>query len=65
MVHGLKKYFREYIPEIIFINVDFPAPFSPINACTVPFFNDNDTPFSAFTPENCFVIRFNSSNVVT
>lgn len=36
-------------PIIIFINVDFPAPFYPNNDIISPFFILNDTPFKAWT----------------
>src|SRR5258705_13805953 len=41
---------------MILINVDFPAPFSPTIACTSPGCRSNDTPRSALTPSNDFVM---------
>ena len=41
-----------YMPMSTFIKVDFPAPFSPISACTVPLRTVSPTSLSAFTPGN-------------
>ena len=38
------------IPAIIFIRVDFPAPFSPISTFTLPLSKSKDTSSSAFVP---------------
>src|ERR1700724_3056036 len=38
------------------ISVDFPAPFSPISACTSPSSSSKDTFFKARTPANDLVI---------
>src|SRR5580704_2452612 len=45
-----------YAPARIFISVDLPAPFSPTSACTSPAATSKDTPSSARTPGNDFVI---------
>jgi hypothetical protein len=43
-------------PAMIFISVDFPAPFPPISACTWPASSVKSMPFSTGTPENCLLI---------
>ena len=45
-----------WMPIRHFINVDFPAPFSPIRVWTVPGRTCSFTPFKAFTPGNSFTI---------
>ena len=47
---------RRTAPARIFISVDLPAPFSPTSACTSPAPTSNETPSSARTPGNDFVI---------
>ena len=37
-------------PEIVLINVDLPAPFSPTRAWTSPFSKEIDTSSKALTP---------------
>src|SRR5215467_3398472 len=44
------------IPPSIFIRVDFPAPFSPINATISPLPTRRSTESSALTPGNTLVI---------
>src|SRR5688572_10915997 len=48
-------------PPKIFINVLLPAPFSPIKASTSPTRSERETPWSAITPGNRFVIALISS----
>ena len=43
-------------PEATFINVDFPAPFSPSRACTSPGRTSNETSLSAAMAPKCFVM---------
>jgi len=38
------------IPKRIFINVDFPAPFSPISACISPFLTSKSMPLNTLFP---------------
>ena len=45
-----------YIPFIIFISVDFPAPFSPTRTWTSPGCKSKETPFKARTAPKDFVI---------
>ena len=40
----------------MFINVDFPAPFSPSNAWTSPGSTSNETSLSAATPAKCLLM---------
>src|SRR5262245_23773288 len=49
------------MPARIFISVDFPAPFSPINATTSPRLASSETASKAFTPGNDFEIAVNDS----
>src|SRR5438105_11730517 len=44
-------------PVMILMSVDLPAPFSPTSAWTSPCRRSNDTPRSARTPENDFVME--------
>jgi hypothetical protein len=44
------------MPKAHFISVDFPAPFSPMTAWTLPARTARDTPSSALTPGNCLLI---------
>jgi hypothetical protein len=44
--------------------VDFPAPFSPIKACTEPAFTLRETLSNASTPGNLFVMLCISSKLV-
>src|ERR1700756_2983087 len=46
------------MPPRIFNKVDFPAPFSPIKACTLPGSAENVTRSSARTPGKRLVISF-------
>jgi hypothetical protein len=50
------------MPVNIFISVDFPAPFSPINACTSPALSEKSTPLNAFTPGNSLDIPMTCNN---
>src|SRR5687768_8721661 len=50
-----------YAPLRIFNNVDLPAPFSPINACTDPARTSKETSVSALTPGNSIETRLNES----
>src|SRR5688500_8030891 len=50
-----------YAPLRIFSNVDLPAPFSPINACTDPARTSKETSVSALTPGNSIETRLNES----
>src|SRR5699024_1164528 len=43
-------------PHKTLISVDFPAPFSPINACTSPLFTVKFTPCNTLFPENALSI---------
>src|SRR5215211_459668 len=43
-------------PDATFINVDFPAPFSPSSACTSPGRTSNETSVSAAIAPKCFVM---------
>src|SRR6267142_7046747 len=52
------------MPAMIFISVDLPAPFSPINACTVPACSRKPTWSSATTPGNALTMPAISSNGV-
>lgn len=44
------------MPDSTFINVDFPAPFSPHNACISPSCTSKLTSSNALTPGNSFVM---------
>ena len=44
-------------PVITLMSVDFPAPFSPMRACTSPACRSNDTSCRARTPEKDFEIE--------
>ena len=44
-------------PVMIRMSVDLPAPFSPTSACTSPARRSKETPVSAWTPANDFVIE--------
>src|SRR2546429_7941312 len=50
------------MPAMIFINVDLPAPFSPISACTLPARRRKATWSSATTPGNALTMPSISSN---
>src|SRR4051794_18682935 len=54
-----------WAPVMTFTNVDLPAPFSPISACTSPGRSLNDTPLSACTPAKDFVMPVNSRSALT
>src|SRR5476651_2194887 len=49
-------------PVMIRISVDLPAPFSPTSACTSPERRSKETPVSAWTPANDFVMPSASSS---
>ena len=51
-------------PVMILISVDLPAPFSPTSAWTSPAASSNETPLSARTPANDFVIEVADSSTL-
>lgn len=57
-LHLSKRFFRRLYGKCqkTFIKVDFPAPFSPIRAWTVPGRTQKSTLFNAFTPANSLQI---------
>src|SRR5689334_7162697 len=54
-----------WIPAMIFISVDLPAPFSPMTACTVPGSTRKETSSSAMTPGNALQTFLTSRSAVT
>ena len=44
--------------DIIFINVDLPAPFSPTKPCTSPLLTEKETLSSAFTRNSYLFLPF-------